>query len=152
MVNLVHEADVHADLSADDVGVGSFGHRMVVNVTGGKVTGDRLTGEIVGAGGDWILLGADGYARLDVRFTLETEDGAHAYVQYLGLLELTPAVQDILGGGSTPTDYGDQYFFTSPRVETGDERYSWLNRTMFVSQGRVLAGPAVEYRMCRVTN
>ena len=125
---------------------------MVINVTGGKVTGERISGEIVGASGDWILFGPDGYARLDVRFTLRTGDGANAYVQYLGILEVTPAVQQILGGGNTPTEYGDQYFFTSPRVETGDERYAWMNRTLFVSQGRVIPGPAVVYRMYRVAN
>ena len=60
-----------------------------------------------------------------------------------GLVELTA----VLGGGDTPTGYGDQYFFTQPRLETGDERYAWVNRTMFLGEGRLLPGPRVEYRV-----
>lgn len=152
MPELIHELDVHADLAADDLGAGPFGHRVIFNVTGGYAVGDRLKGSIVGASADWLLIGPDGFGRLDVRFTLRTEDGAHLYVQYFGLVEVTAAIQAILGGGDTPTHYGDQYFFINPRLETGDERYSWLNQTIFVGEGRVLPGPAVEYRVYQVAN
>jgi hypothetical protein len=152
MPELVHELDVHADLAVDDIGSGPYGQRVIANVVGGQVTGERLKGLIVGASADWLLIGADGFGRLDVRFTLKTVDGAHIYFQYFGLVELTPAVEAIVGGGGEPTEYGDQYFFTNPRLETGDERYSWLNQTMFIGEGRLLPGPAVEYRVYRVAN
>lgn len=152
MPELIHELEVHADFTADEVGLGPFGQRVIINITSGQVAGDRVNGSIVGASGDWLLLGADGFGRLDVRATLETVDGAHIYIQYYGVAELTPAIQAILGGGGTPTNYGDQYFFTNPRMETGDERYSWLNQTMFIGEGRLLPGPAVEYRVYRVAN
>jgi Protein of unknown function (DUF3237) len=57
--------------------------------------------------------------------------------------------QRALTAGSS-TDYGDQYFRTSPRFETGDPRYSWLNHTVFVAEGRILPH-AVEYKVYRVT-
>ena len=47
---------------------------------------------------------------------------------------------DVLGGGSTTAEFGDQYFFTNPRCETGDERYAWLNQTFLVGQGRISRG------------
>ena len=47
------------------------------------------------------------------------------------------------------TDFGDQYFFTNPRIETGDERYAWLNKTFFVGQGRFRPNQRVEYRVMR---
>ena len=72
-------------------------------------------------------------------------------MQYFGLLELTPGIMAILGGGDTPTNFGDQYFFTNPRLETGDERYSWVNQTMFIREGRLTPG-RVEYRVYRVAN
>jgi hypothetical protein len=78
--------------------------------------------------------------------------GAAIHVSYKGLIELTPAVQALLGGGNQPTDYGDQYFFTGLRMETGDERYAWVNRTVFVGQGRALPGPSVEYKVFRLAN
>ena len=67
---------------------------MIATVSGGQVSGDRLKGTVVGASGDWVLVGADGYGRTDVRVTVRTVDGAIVYIQYCGLLEMTPAVQD----------------------------------------------------------
>jgi hypothetical protein len=48
------------------------------------------------------------------------------------------------------TEFGDQYFRTTPRFETGDERYAWLNQAVFVSEGRIYPGLGVEYRVYRV--
>jgi len=153
MPELIKECDYCIDLSSvDEVGAGPLGMRVIANVAGGEVVGDRLKGTIVGAGGDWLLLGADGFGRLDVRATLRTVDGATIYVQYLGLIELTPAITAVLGGGDTPTEFGGQYYFTNPRLETGDERYAWVNQTMFIGEGRLRPGPRVEYRIYRVAN
>jgi hypothetical protein len=150
MPQLVPEFEYYADLDPHPIGPGPFGNRMEATVTGGEVSGDRLKGALVGAGADWLLAGPDGFGRLDVRATMQTVDGAFIYLQYTGLLELTPAVLAIIGGGGAPTRFGDQYFFTNPRLETGDERYSWVNQTMFVGEGRILPGPRVEYRVYRV--
>ena len=40
-------------------------------------------------------------------------------------------------GATRPTEYGDQYFMTGPRFETGDERCAWLNELVFVGEGRL---------------
>ena len=92
----------------------------------------------------------DGFGRLDGRTTLKTNDGAHIYVQYNGFLRVTEPVMRILGGANESTEFGDQYFFINPRMETGDQRYAWVNQTLFVGQGRALAGPAIEYQIYRV--
>jgi hypothetical protein len=152
MPTLTPELKFHASFEVDDVGPGPFGARQVANITAGGFTGDRLTGTIIGASADWLLVAQDGFGRLDVRATFKTDDGANIYVQYHGFLELTEAIAGILGGANETTDFGDQYFFIQPRMETGDERYVWVNQTMFVGQGRVLAGPIVEYEVYRVDN
>jgi hypothetical protein len=152
MPELIHEFDMHAEVTPDDVGPGPFGHRRIANITSGHVSGERLNGTIGGAGADWMLRGPDGFGRVDVRLTVHSGDGAYIYVQYLGILELTPGIVAVMRGGDTPTDYGDQYFITSPRLETGDERYMWLNQTMFIAEGRLVPGPAVDYRVYRVAN
>ena len=152
MPKLIPEFEYYATLAADDVGAGPFGQRVIFNVTGGKFHGDRLNGTLVGAGADWLIVGSDGLGRLDVRATFKTDDGAFLYTQYTGLIEVTEDVQAILGGADISTEFGAQYFFTNPRIETGDERYQWVNKTMFISQGRVVAGPAVEYKVFRVEN
>ena len=152
MPTLTPELKLRALFNIDDVGPGPFGVRQVATITSGEFSGDRLNGTTVGAGGDWLLLGGDGFGRLDVRATLKTNDGAHIYVQYYGFLQATEPVARILGGANESTEFGDQYFFVSPRMETGDERYAWVNQTLFVGQGRALAGPAVEYQIYRVDN
>jgi hypothetical protein len=147
-MNLVQEFTVKASLKEPlPVGAGPIGTRVYYDVTGGEVIGDRIRGEIIG-GGEWALIGPDGFLRVDVRLQVETHDGAFLYIQYLGLLELNEAVQSALAGG-TGTDYGDQYFFTNPRVETGDERYAWVNTTFFIGEGHILPNNSVEYRVWR---
>jgi hypothetical protein len=44
---------------------------------------------------------------------------------------------DILGGssGDPLANFGEQYFFTNPRMETGDERYSWVIRCLLAKAG-----------------
>ena len=147
-MDLVQEFRVAATLAPPlPIGEGPIGTRMVFEVTGGEIVGDRLNGKLLG-GGEWALIGPDGFLRVDVRLQAETHDGAHLYIQYVGLLEMNEAVQTAMVTGSG-TEFGDQDFFTNPRIETGDERYAWLNTTFFVGQGRLLPGLGVEYRVFR---
>jgi len=129
------------------VGAVPTGTRMAYQVTGGEVVGDRLRGKVIG-GGEWALIGPDGFLRPDVRVQVETHDGAALYMQYTGLLDMNPAVQQATSGGGE-TSFGDQYFYTNPRIETGDERYSWVNTTFFIGEGRIYPGSGVEYRVWR---
>ena len=154
MPELIKELDYHVDVGGvTDVGTGPYGHRMIAAGSGGEVVGDRLKGTISpSAGGDWLLIGQDGYGRLDVRNTVLTVDGAFIYIQLHGLLELTPAVLAVFAGGDIATDFGEQYFVTVPRLEAGDERYAWVNQTVFVAEARVLPGPRIEYRVFRVAH
>ena len=151
MPELIFEMDYQATLDRPQmVGRTPVANRAIAVVTGGEFSGDRLKGTILPGGGDWLVLGDDGFGRLDVRATFRTHDGALIYLQYHGLIEMAPATLKALGGGAHSTGYEDQYFFTTPRLETADERYAWVNRTVFVAEGRVLPGPAMEYRVYRV--
>jgi hypothetical protein len=120
---------------------------MYYELNGGEVDGKRLSGAVRG-GGEWALIGPDGYLRVDVRAQIETNDGAFLYVQYFGLLEMNAAVQNAIET-QTGTEFTDQYFYTNPRFETGDARYSWLNTTFFIGEGRIIPGLGVEYRVWR---
>jgi hypothetical protein len=51
-----------------------------------------------------------------------------------------------LTGAAAPTEFGDLHYLIQPRFETGDSRYGWLNSTIAIGRGRVLAG-AVEYEV-----
>jgi hypothetical protein len=150
-MELVYEFSFTAALEeAVPVGDGPFGTRRIREVLSGEVTGERIRGTVGTGGADWVLVGPDGYGRLDVRLTLHTPDGAHIYVQYFGVIEYTEAAL-AANAGERSSDWDEQYFRTSPRLETGDPRYEWVNRTLFVARGRLHPGPVVEYQVFRVT-
>jgi hypothetical protein len=151
MPRLEYLMTYRADLKQPaEIGAVPSGIRRIYDVAGGSFEGPRLKGKLLESGGDWLLIGNDGVGRLDVRGTFETEDGARVYMQYHGVLVITEQVMEAITGGGE-TQYGDTYFMTQPRFETGDPRYAWLNSTVAVSQGRVLPN-AVEYRVYQVVN
>jgi Protein of unknown function (DUF3237) len=150
-MELVNEFTMSAELAPSiAIGPGPFGDRRIRKVMGGTVTGERISGSVDTGGGDWILTGDDGYGLLDVRLTIRTTDGAHLYVQYFGVIEYTEAAL-AANAGDRSSDFTEHYFRIAPRLETGDERYRWVNRTVFVGEGRLHPGPVVEYRVARVT-
>lgn len=151
MPKLEYLMTYRADLEEPvDIGAVPSGTRRIFDVKGGSLEGPRLKGRLLPSGGDWLLIGSDGVGRLDVRGTFETEDGAHIYVQYFGVLVINDAVTRALTQGQE-TQYGETFFMTQPRFETGHPSYAWLNSVVAVAEGRVLPG-AVEYRVFQVLN
>ena len=147
---VTHELTMRVSLAQPRiVGAGPLGVRVVGGVATGTVTGTRVNGTIVGPGADWMLIGPDGFGRVDVRLQIETDDGAVVYVRYEGLIELNAASSAALMDRAAETEWEDQYFRTAPRFETGDERYAWLNQTVFVARGRVTTD-GLEYEVFRV--
>ena len=130
---------------------GPLGARMFFEVIGGEyrgAAGER--GTLLTGGGDWLLVCGDGFGRLDVRAHVQMADGAVVYVQYHGVLEMNAAVMGAMQSGGA-TEFGQQYFRTSPRFETSDPRYAALQQGVFVGQGRIIEGLGVEYNIFRVT-
>ena len=133
----------------ENVPVGPFGARLIFPITGGSFEGSRLKGTLLPVGGDWLLVGDDGIARLDYRATLETHDGAQVYLQYFGIARSDPTRPATTNGA--PEEYGDRYYMITPRFETGDERYAWLNGLVCVAEGKRISG-GVAYRVYAVVN
>ena len=133
----------------DDTPVGPYGHRRILNFTGGSFEGPRLKGKILPPGGDWLLRGADGIGRVDYRATLETDDGAQIYLQLHGISRTDPTRPPRPEG--EPAEYGDRYYMVAPRFETGDERYAWLNGLVCVGEGKPVQG-GVAHRIYAVVN
>ena len=52
-----------------DLGAAPFGHRRVVNMLGGPVTGAKLNGRVLPGGADWQIVAADGSLDLHARYT-----------------------------------------------------------------------------------
>lgn len=133
-----------------EVGPGPFGTRLISTTAGGRFEGPRLRGSVLRGGGDWILADGEGVWHMDVRLALETDDGARIFLQYHGSIVMTGEIVTALRNGGS-TDYGDSYFMTQPRFETGAPAYRWLNRLVAVGQGRL--GPGiVQYEIFEVAH
>jgi hypothetical protein len=118
------------------------GGRKIVTVNGGSFAGDRLRGCILtGGAADWALTRNDGSLVLDVRLTLETDDGARIFMTYRGVRHGPPEVLARLGRGEK-VDPAAYYFRIVPAFETGAPGYAWLNNIVAVGIGeRLAAGP-----------
>jgi hypothetical protein len=124
---------------AQEIGDGPRGRRRIIPITGGKVSGERLSGRVLPGGADWQIVRPDGVAYLEARYTIETHDGALVYVRNLGYRHGPPEVLARLAAGEA-LDPSLYYMRTTPWFETGDERYAWLNRTICVGSGERHAG------------
>ena len=84
--SLVEMGTLVADLGDRHILTGApFGTRVIVDVIGMRIEGPRLRARMKGtAAADWGSRAADGTVQLDVRATLETDDGALIFVQYNG--------------------------------------------------------------------
>lgn len=131
------------------LGATPLGERLIVTVTGGTFEGPNIKGTVVeNSGGDWLLMRSDGVLQLDVRITLETDDGALIYMVYRGVRDASPEVAARLGRGDA-VDPSEYYFRVTPHFETASEKYAWLNRLIAVGIGeRKANGP--HYRVYKI--
>ena len=119
-----------------DLGATPLGNRKIAQVTGGTFVGDRLRGTVhAGPGGDWLLLRNDGVLSLDVRITLETDDGHLIFMSYRGMRHGPKEVIERLNRGEK-VDPQSYYFRMVPQFETSSEKYAWLNRLVALGKGR----------------
>ena len=153
-MKLRHLFDLHVDVDPPvSTGSGPYGRRVFYPLSGGKFEGafegTTLRGIVVPGGGDWVLIGDD-VSHLDIRITLQTDDGFAIYLQAFGVLKVNEAVRRRIENPDLITEYGETYFMTQPRFETGDQvdasgstkvnPYKGLNDLVVVGQGRL--GPS----------
>ena len=132
---LCHSFTLRVELAAPlDLGRGRAGHRRIIPIIGGQAMGPDIVGEVLNLGADWQTTFADGASHLDTRYALRTQDGAIIEVVNVGARHGPPEVMARLAAGEDvdPTTY---YMRTAARLETGDERYAWVNHTMFICSG-----------------
>lgn len=140
-----HLFDISVNLSPAQVIPTPTGLRMVFITTGGHVEGPRLTGEILPGGGDWLLIGSDGAGRVDVRATIRTDDGTLIHYESRGIIKIPPGGLDRLASGEI-LPFADTYIRTTPKFETSDERYAWLNEVVTLGYN-VLSPNHIDYRI-----
>jgi Protein of unknown function (DUF3237) len=103
--------------ATEEIGLTPNGQLTIFPVTGGSFEGERLRGTVLG-GADWVTAAVDGTFELDLRLTLETDDGALIHMTFSGV-----------------RDDANRYFRTLPRFETAAPKYAFLNRLLAVGIG-----------------
>jgi hypothetical protein len=116
------------------IGAAPLGWRGIYPVRGGRFEGPKLTGRVLPGGADWVIRRSDAATEIDVRLALATDDGAMIAMAYRGLLCFADAAGERFRRGA-PVAYEESYIRTTPRFETGDTRYAWLNRIIAVANG-----------------
>ena len=111
------------------------GDRRFIPVLGGEFEGDRLHGKLLAGGSDSQLMRSDDVAELDVRVTLESDDGVIIYMKALGLRHGPADVMQRLASGED-VDPSLYYFRESIMFEAPAGPYEWLNRILAIGVGR----------------
>jgi hypothetical protein len=133
----------HVEVELDtpvDLGVTDAGHRRIVPIIRGRVTGERFSGIVVPGGADWQVVQADGATTIDTRYLLRSDDGADVYIRTAGVRAGPPEVLAALARGEEP-DPSSYYFRVTATFETSAPRYAWMTRvlTVAVAQRRASA-------------
>lgn len=146
---MVHSFSLLVELGAPiEMGKGRAGHRRIIPITGGKALGPDISGRVLNLGADWQTLYSDGAAKLDTRYALETEDGVIIEVVNIGTRHGPPEEIARLAAGED-VDPSKYYMRTAARLETGDDRYRWVNHMIFVCAG-IRRASAVEIAYYKV--
>src|ERR1700753_3895529 len=121
-------AEIGAGTSAGEIGPGV---RRIIPITGGKVTGEGISGKVCAFGADFQIIRPNELIELEARYAFETDDGAVVYVENRGMRFGPVELLEKLRGGE-PVDPKLIYFRTVPRFETGHPKYRWLMENLFI--------------------
>ncbi|WP_430297443.1 DUF3237 domain-containing protein [Sinomonas sp. B1-1] len=117
-----------------DVGPTPEGHRRIIPITGGTVSGPRLKGRVLPGGADFQILHTPELSQLDARYALELDDGAIVSVDNAALRSGSADALGRIARGEA-VDPQEIYFRCAPRLRTSAPQWDWVNRTLFVGTG-----------------
>lgn len=141
--------DVTVELGPlEDHGQTRVGHRRVIPIIGGTISGG-LDAVIEPGGADWQILRVDGCIEVDGRYCARTPQDELLYLQVTGVRSGPPSVLEALlrGDAVDPSAY---YFRTTLSIETSAPRLAHLQQSLFVASC-VRGASSVRYTAYRVT-
>jgi Protein of unknown function (DUF3237) len=132
----------------EDHGVTRAGHRRVVPVAGGRISG-LFDAEILPGGADWQIVRPDGAVEIDTRYSARTAAGEYVHFRTSGVRSGPPEVLEALLRGE-PVDPSEYYFRVAVHLETSAPRLAFLEQSIFVASA-VREADRVSYTAYRVT-
>ena len=136
----------------EDHGVTRAGHRRVIAIAGGQVSGladPRFDAEILPGGADWQVVRPDGSIEIDTRYSARTLAGEYVHFRTSGVRSGPPSVLAALLRGED-VDPASYYFRVAVYLETSAPRLAALERSLFVASA-VRGADSVSYTAYRVT-
>ncbi|APH72696.1 DUF3237 domain-containing protein [Aquibium oceanicum] len=118
-----------------DGGPGRDGHRRIIPITGGTVSGPGLSGRVVPGGADYERVRPDGSSIVEAHYAIEADDGTPIYVLNKGLFRAPPEVIRRLDADE-PVGPGAYYFRTAPVFDAPAGHHGWLSDNIFVATCR----------------
>ncbi|MBB4373907.1 hypothetical protein GGD63_006736 [Bradyrhizobium sp. cir1] len=106
---------------------------LIFNVPAGWVEGPRIKGKILPPSADWGRIMPGGVFRVDVRGTIQTDDGEMIFISYNGARQCPKEVQERFVKGEV-LKADECYFVTAPTFQTKSEKYGWLNAIQAVGK------------------
>jgi hypothetical protein len=144
-----HLLDLELSLNKPQaVGAVYRGTRVIFPFKDGIIKGEKINGKVLENGADYGLVLDTNTFKVDVRTTIQTDDGAIIYITYAGYDFTSAKNRELIGAGRggelSPSDY---YFRTTVYFETGTPKYAWLNHTVAVGVGSFPGPGRVVYRI-----
>ncbi|MDQ2094045.1 DUF3237 domain-containing protein [Rhodalgimonas zhirmunskyi] len=150
LIGLAFAFEIRATIGAAlDGGPGRLGHRRIIPITGGTVTGPRLTGRVIPGGADYELIRPDGNSEVEAHYTIEATDGTPIYICNKGLFVAPAQVIERLDAGD-PVAPSDYYFRSAPVFDAREGPHAWLSDRLFAATCRFTA-TEVTIRVFEVT-
>lgn len=139
--------EVRAELGPlEDHGITRVGHRRIIPVTGGTISG-QFDGTILAGGADWQTVRADGSIEIDGRYSARSHDGELLYIRARGVRSGDPDVLEALLRGAE-VDPAAYYFRAALTLESATRPE--LERSLYVAS-YVREARRVRYVAYRVT-
>lgn len=117
-----------------EMGQADGGRKRFIAITGGKVEGPMLTGEVMSGGGDWQVIEEGGLTRVEARYFMKAADGTVIEITNPGVRVAAPEVIERLARGEE-VDPSAYYFRTTPVFKVRPGPHDWLRRHAFVARG-----------------
>ncbi|WP_102348453.1 DUF3237 domain-containing protein [Bacillus sp. Marseille-P3661] len=134
-IEVKHCFDVYVKVDQPiEVGSVGSGQRRVIPITGGTFEGELFKGKILPGGADYQIIRPDGVTEALAHYTLQTEDGTNIYVVNRGYRHgPKEIIEKLIKGEQVPAD--SYYFKTTPTFEVSGDKYSFLNKSIFIGVG-----------------
>lgn len=132
---LTYAFSIRAELAPPvEQGVVAGARHRFIAITGGTVSGPKLSGVVLPGGGDWQAIEEGGLTTIEARYFVKAADGTVIGITNPGVRTASPDVIEKLARGEA-VDPSLYYFRTTPSFTAPEGAFGWMRRKVFVARG-----------------